>query len=125
MEPSNLNDPLPEEDELDALLRAHASPPPLADDGFSQRVLAALPANERFTLRFKRQVVCATGLAAGTVAAAAGLIRSENLNYALGSLDNSLTQALNQLVNAPMGLALGLALLSLAFAFRSQWRLRI
>ena len=41
MEPANLNMPSEREDEIEALLRT--AQPPLADDGFSTRVLAALP----------------------------------------------------------------------------------
>ena len=43
MEPNDLNSLPPDEAQLDAWLRASTTQPPLPDDGFSQRVLSALP----------------------------------------------------------------------------------
>lgn len=122
MESSNLNNSLPENDDLDAQLRAHFSAPPLVDNGFSQRVMMALPGTRRNPVQFNRRLVCAVGLAAGIVAALIGLIRAENLETALASLDSTLRLASEQLLTAPVGLAVGLAVLSMAFAFREQWR---
>ena len=123
MESPNLNQRRPEDDDLDVQLRTHFFAPPLADDGFSQRVLTALPAPQQKSLQFKRRLVCAVGSAAGVAAAAIGFIKSEDFEPALTALDHTLTLAFGQLVTGPVVLALGLAILSLAFAFRDQRRL--
>ncbi len=124
MESSNLNKFSPENDDaLEARLRTHFSAPPLADDGFSQGVLAALPAPEPKASRLSRRYFCLGGLVAGVSITAVGLLTSGNSGSALGTLDQTLTLALGQLCTAPMALALGLVLFSAGFALRGQSRL--
>ena len=115
-----MNNPLPDDDSLDAQLRAHFSARPIVDNGFSERVFTALPASERKSFQFTRQFFCVAGLSTGIVIAAIGLITPGNLGSALEAMDHTLTVALGQLVTVPVALATSLAILSLAFAFRGQ-----
>ena len=47
MEPADLNSPSPDDARLDAWLRDSSALPPLPDNGFSRRVVAALPRQDR------------------------------------------------------------------------------
>lgn len=118
-----MNQSSSEDDGLDAKLRAHFSIPALTDGGFSQRVIASLPASKRKSLLFTRQFFSIAGLVAGMLCASIGLIGSETLESSLKTLDAAVTMTFGQLVTGPVVLALGLALISLAFAFRDQRRL--
>jgi hypothetical protein len=66
MEPSGLNSTPPDDAVLEALLRGGAEPD-LPDDGFTRRVLAALPPS-RPRIDLRRLILCAIGLAAGAAA---------------------------------------------------------
>lgn len=82
----NPNPPSPHDDfdatnDLDALLR-EAPAAPLPDDGFSARVLRALPAPqkaERRTAEARRSLLCSVGLAAGLVL---GLAQKDGTTWA-------------------------------------------
>ena len=65
MEPSDLtpSSKMGDEAQLDALLRRAA--PPLTDDGFSARVLAALPAAPEQRTSWRRSIFCLVGALAG------------------------------------------------------------
>lgn len=102
---------------LDEWLRTSAALPPLADDGFSRRVLAVLPAPRRRTTL--RRNLCLAALAAGVGVAVIGTLRAGNAD----GWDRSLQGALEQAGNLPVSVALGVTLLSLWFAFRDRLRL--
>ena len=68
MEPANLNSPDPDDQRLEALLRQQRSAP-LADDGFSARVLAALPPRKNPRLVYVRISLLTTAALAGLAVA--------------------------------------------------------
>jgi hypothetical protein len=74
MEPANLN-PAPEpadDSKADAWYRANLAAAPLADDGFTDRVLAALPPAPQQAV-LSRRLFCLTGALAGTAVAVSQL----------------------------------------------------
>jgi hypothetical protein len=120
MESPYLNSPSPENDELETQLRTHLSVTTLPDNGFSERVLAALPTVENRSLKLRRQLFCAAGLIAGIVVATSTLIPSDDSSPQISSLIDALAGAGMQLFAPPVALALGAAALSLWFAFRGR-----
>jgi hypothetical protein len=68
MEPTNLKPPSPPDDQIEAWLRTSSQLPPLPDDGFSARVVAALPARRQN----RRAWLCVAGAVVGVVIAALG-----------------------------------------------------
>ena len=62
MEPTDLNPKSSDDEQIDSWLRASSAVPPLPDDGFSARVLAALPP---VIVGFVLQKSLISGLAAG------------------------------------------------------------
>ncbi|MBI2518495.1 MAG: hypothetical protein HYV95_16570 [Opitutae bacterium] len=115
MEPDDLKSAPPDDPALDAWLRANASLPPLPDDGFSQRVLTALPSAPRSA---RRLWLCAAGALAGTGVASFKLLQAGGLP----ALAQSLHAAAGQLATPTVGLALGVSLISLAYVFWSDLR---
>jgi hypothetical protein len=103
---------------LDAWLRSAGSLPPLRDDGFSQRVLATLPAVARPAAQ--RVWVCATGAAAGLAMVAFAMFESGAGFW--NELPAFETNSQDWLPAVAIPLALGLAVLSVWMAFRRQWR---
>lgn len=71
MEPDDLNSLSPDDAKLEAWLRANASLPRLPDDGFSCRVLAALPPVSRKARVSERRRVVLCGAAVGVIVAVA------------------------------------------------------
>jgi hypothetical protein len=121
MEPDDLNPPPPDETAFEAWLRTNAALPPLPDDHFSARVLAAVgpPARRRGS----RGLCVALGLAAGLAVALAGATTAGNFSTDLPVLDAALTEALNRLLILPVAGAGVLTALSLGYAFRDRLRL--
>jgi hypothetical protein len=76
METSKMNTPNGGDAELEAWLKANVRVAPLADDGFSERVLAALPVSTKasggagFTSRNRRLILCSAGGILGLAAVA-------------------------------------------------------
>ena len=68
MESTDLKNELPDDAQLEAWYRAHLVIPPLRDDGFSPRVLAALPTPARRSAA-QRRLFCLVGALLGTVIA--------------------------------------------------------
>jgi hypothetical protein len=122
MESSDLKDEHPDDEQLEAWYRAHATTALLRDDGFSQRVLAALPppAQHRAT---KRRLFCLGGALSGTLVAWFGQTTATTLPSGFPARESELISALPQLANPTLGLALGVAALSLWFVFRPKLRL--
>lgn len=121
MEPTDLKNDSPESVQLETWLRSEAAATPLPDDGFSRRVLAALPAR---TPRLSRQRLwfCLGGALLGVIVTLVGLQRPGSLAVDLPALGPVFTQAVSQLATPAVGGALGLAVLSLGFAFRRELR---
>ena len=68
MEPSDLNFPSSDDAQIEAWLRTSSRLPPLPDNGFSARVVAALPARRQN----RRAWLCAAGTVLGVAVAALG-----------------------------------------------------
>lgn len=119
MEPADLNSRAPDDAQLERLLR-HAAPP-LTDDGFSARVVAALPASQPAPREWLRPALCLGGALAGVAIVwsqmeSVGALRSETTQLLMHAANVS-TAVLDPMV----GLALLVTLGSLAFAFRPRW----
>ncbi|HEY4246726.1 MAG TPA: hypothetical protein VGM64_07715 [Lacunisphaera sp.] len=123
MESENINPSFPENDEFEPQWRAHFSAPAIPDEGFSERVLAALPSVENRPIERRRRWFCAVGLVAGVAISALGLIISNDSSPSLPQFVNGGTAAAAQFFSDPVMLALGLTACSLWFAFRDRWRL--
>jgi hypothetical protein len=121
MEPTNLKPTPPDDAALEAWLRANAALPVLPDDGFSRRVLTALPETVQ-RAHAKRQLVCLGGALMGSAVAWLGMQHPGSPPPDLTTLDTALTEAFTQLANPAVGWALALAAASLLFAFRRELR---
>lgn len=127
MEPANLNSPSPDDQHLRTLLGQGL--PPLPDDGFTQRVLAALPPpTPKRTLSF-RALLCTVAAVAGLALALRRGPSLQSLSVALERLDESLVEVALPLVGdagrhvgAGLTLALAATVLSLFYVFRESLR---
>lgn len=122
MEPENLNSPAPDDEQLEARLRRSAAP--LPDDGFSLRVMAALPprppaaapptpAPDR-----ARMMVFLTGGVCGAIVALGGMALKQGSGAVLTDSLRGLRESLVVLADPRFALALGVALSSLLYVFR-------
>ncbi len=122
MESTDLKNELPDDAQFDAWYRTHLATPLLRDDGFSGRVLAALPTSERNSAR-KRRWYCIGGGVSGTVIALISLTTSGSLPPDLPAFRPDLADSLAKLTTPAFFLALSTAILSLWVAFRPKFRL--
>jgi len=122
MEPNDLNPPPPNDAQLEAWLQASSTLPPLPDEGFTRRVVMALPLPAR-AQSAQRRWFCVGGALLGLVVAALGVLPSGSRPAELPALDDSILAALAQLSVPALGLALGITLGSLWFAFSDRLRL--
>lgn len=128
MESPDLNRPRPTDEQLDAWLNANAATAPLPDNGFSLRVLQALPARvdpvvlagarrEEQAEARRRAAFCAAGAVAGLIVYLVDRGGGVNLADSWRSLDAvsfDLRQVLSTLATV------GIALASLALAYWKQ-----
>ena len=112
MEPTDLNPPSREDDELKALLQSHAPALTLPDAGFSRRVLAALPPPRRHAQMLQLWLWLAGGLVGGLFAVVKGASFAE-LSVGSGALARSGAELLHAVSDPWLGLALALTGLSL------------
>jgi hypothetical protein len=115
MEPNDLKSLPPEDNHLEAWLQANAALPLLPEDGFPQRVLAALPppvARHRLSGRWLASL---GGAFVGTIIAALPLFSGAER----GSLGAGLLHGIELLAQPAVGLAVLTTIISLACAF---WR---
>jgi len=122
MEPTDLNPPPPDDAQLEAWLRTSTSQPLLADDGFTQRVLTALPSRTN-RQSVQRSWFCLGGALVGIVVAILGAFQSRGLPARFPAVKEEVLVAVAQLSVPAVGLALGIAAVSLWFAFRDRVRL--
>jgi hypothetical protein len=113
MEPNDLKSPAPD-DALEAWLRTSSSLPPLPDDGFSRRVLAALPPPASRLSR--RTWFCAGGALIGAVITVIGAATTPTA--AAGPAFTA--PELDLIGQLALPAALGVAALSLWFALRDR-----
>jgi len=118
MESNELNSLPPPDDAFEKLLRANAVMPPLDDDGFSRRVIAALPPARRPA---PQVWLAAAGLAAGLVTVLAGIALAQPAPSALVAFNTELVDAVDQLLTPAGTGALAITVGSLWFAFRDRW----
>jgi|GEM_PF-1943265 len=119
MEPEDLTLPARDDARLEAWCRANLSAAPLPDDGFSARVVAALPP-PTWSRRLTRQRLCLAGLSAGAAVAVAGVLFSEGPAAARPALGTSLAEISTLFATPAAALACGATVVSLWFAFRSH-----
>lgn len=112
MEPANLNSPEPADDRLEDLLRQKRSAP-LADGGFSARVLAALPPRENRRLAWGRTAVLMAATLAGFAVA---LAQGGHWIDLPTQLEQAVAAVSDQLADPQISLALAITAASLALA---------
>jgi hypothetical protein len=122
MEPTDLNSSAPDDARLEAWYRANLSAAPLPDDGFTRRVLVALPNSSRHVAR-GRLWYCLAGAALGTVVAALGMASSQSVSAGFSALGADVGAALVRLNRPEVGCAVVITLGSLWLAFRPRLRL--
>lgn len=124
MEPNDLKSPTPPDDaHLEAWLRTHAALPALPDDGFSPRVLTALPAPARHSRVSPRLLAILLGAAAGVALAAFKFLAAAPLEFSPLPIGSEATAALAQLVDPKLLMAVAVTVVTLAFVFwRDVWR---
>ena len=110
-----MNSPDPEDSRLTGLLL----PPPLPDDGFSARVLAALPAPVPSSRVSPRLWCCLGGTVAGLAVAWSGAGSWSDLLGGWTRVECSVTALLAPLADPMLAVAAVAAALSLLFAFKS------
>jgi hypothetical protein len=118
MEPTDLNPPSSDDERLQAMLRE--SSPPLADDGFSARVMVALPPEKHIPLLYVRLIVCALGALIGLVFTLKRGVSTESLTLAANQIFESMAQAGVGPGDSRIVLAAMVTALSLLYAFKRQ-----
>lgn len=121
MEPADLKSPSPDEASFEAWYRAHAARPPVPNQGFTVRVLAALPPPRKQASSQRGRFCLAGALLGGAIAWAGGLLE------ALGrpGLEVEQAGAWSPAASPGLGLALGLVVVSLLYVHRDLLRRRI
>jgi hypothetical protein len=117
MESPDLKPTPPDDPALEAWLRSGTALPPLRDDGFSQRVIAALPPPR--TQVSQRLWVCTTGAIAGLAVATVAIVRAGADPLTLPAFDSASSDLS---VTLALPLAFVLAAVSLGYAFRHRWQ---
>ena len=125
MEPANLKSNSPDDD-LEAWLHAHAAGPTLPDDGFSRRVLAALPSlSPRPASSSLRWGLCLAGALAGGAMAFLSARQNPGAPQNLPDLLQSLIAASVSLSDPSVGSALAVTVVSLAFVYWREIRAKL
>lgn len=129
MEPANVKPNSPEDAQLEAWLRANSAASPLPDDGFSARVLTALPpaapARAEQSRSSRRGWLCAAAALLGVFLVAKTSPSSSNAVEQLQALLPPLQAAAALLTDARTLLALVVTAVSLAFVYRRELRIRL
>ncbi len=126
MEPHDLkSNPSPDDARLDAWLRTHTALPLLPDDGFSHRVLTALPAPVHQSRRAPRLLAILLGAAAGVGLAAFKFFTVAPVEFSLLPIGSEATDALAQLTDPKLHVALAVTVVTLAFVFWGDVRRRV
>lgn len=122
MEPTDLNSSASDDARLEAWYRTDLSAASLPDDGFTRRILFALPNSSRRNAR-RRIWFCLAGTALGTAVAILGMATSQSGAVDFSSLGTKIAAACAGLDRLEVGCAVVIGLGSLWFAFRPRLRL--
>lgn len=125
MEPADLNSSAHANDDARLATMLRAAAPVLPDDGFSTRVLAALPAPHIERPQWGRIVFGAVGAAAGCGLAFGSGASWEDLQMGGGRIASAFLRAAPAFSDPMVAAALGVALLSLLVAFHRELRERL
>ena len=120
MEFVGMNIPPSEDAQIRSLLSEHQ--PPLSDDGFSNRVMAALPAPVTRRNTSLRAAVCALGAAAGCVVAWQGVSGFGAWDQSSQHLRTALAEAAVGMSDTRFLVAIAVTAASLAYAFKRELR---
>ena len=122
MEPADLNSSPDANGDarLEALLRRATTP--LDDDGFSARVLAALPAPVKPRVPWQRILFCIAGALAGCGYAVWRGVSGPAFETGIARLGNTLADFGPSMTDPRFVTAMGVTVLSLALAFRTELR---
>lgn len=127
MEPSDLNPPPPDDAALETWLHTHAVEQPLPDDGFSHRVLAALPPRiiVTSTASARRRWLCAAAATIGLlIALGQTRLAWSDESERLSQVGASLVNTFGRIADPSLALALALMLGSLAYVYHRELRTR-
>src|SRR5215216_2846305 len=105
MEPTDLNSKSPDDAQIDASLRAGSAVSPLPDDGFSARVLAALPPARTRLNSSLRAWLCAAGALIGGIVAASSSGTGPDASEQFASMIASVRTSLAPLADPSVMLA--------------------
>jgi hypothetical protein len=124
MESDHVKPTPPDDTQLESWLRTNSSLPSLPDDGFSRRVLAALPASSPSRLT-PRLLAIAIGAASGIAFAAFKFSTAAPVDFSLPPLGLEMTEALAHLTDPKLHAALGTTAVTLMFVFWRDLRKRV
>lgn len=125
MEPVDLKTSSPENDPVDAWLRANSNATPLPDAGFTDRVLASLPASTATSAKpaaSRRAVFCLVGAFAGLVLPWLTGTRLPEVIANAAELNRLAQPALQQFTDPNLALALVVTAASLLYVFGPRGR---
>ena len=117
-----MNFPPSDDAQLEAWYRSNVSAAPLPDDGFSRRVLAALPAPAH-RAAIQRRLFCLAGALTGAVVALGGALGSGTFPVDPAALEAEISAGFARLADPAVAWALGITALSWCFVFRPRMRL--
>jgi hypothetical protein len=124
MEPDDLKSTPPHDAPGDARLRASLTLPPLPDDGFSDRVLTVLPRPQKSHLS-PRRLAIVLGAVTGIGFAAVRFATDAPVEFNLPAVGPEFADTLTQLTDPKLHTALGVTVVTLAFVFWRDVRLRV
>ena len=126
MEPSDLKSSSPDDAQLEAWLRSRSAVPPVADEGFSARVLAALPppAPRRVSSSLRGWLCLAGALIGAGVAWQSGW-RHPDAAWEFADLLPNLQAVISPLSDPNVLLAVVVAGMSLAFVYWRELRTKL
>jgi hypothetical protein len=133
MEPADLKHPGPDDRQLEAWLRDQPAQPPLPDDGFTARVMAALPpaidcaalAAARHQAASRRVWLCFLGAVTGLIVArlAAPAATLDGAAGEVAAVLQQLSAGARQIQSPSLPLALGLTFAALLWIYLPPVRL--
>lgn len=124
MESPKLTPDSPDDARIEAWLRINSAAEPLADDGFSTRVLDALPPPAAES-QSRRTWLCIVGAASGAAIAAAEGSRWSDAARQLTGLATEFRAAFTSVIDPSLAVGLMFAVTALAFVYWRELRARL